>query len=243
MEIFSLNSTRRSPEEDDDGLDLNVDPGFIVTKITPGVKNQQRVNVFLNQKFSFSLSIEQLVDLKLKVGQKISDSELEYYRELSNFGKIYQRTLEWLLIRPRSIQETKEYLKRKQLQSERMGEGSLALMISDRMITEIIEKLIEKRLLDDYKFAEFYIANRMVKKGVSQLRLEQELRKKGVDPEVIKLTIINSERSDEAEIDKMIAKKGGKYSHEKLIAYLVRQGFDYQLAKSRVREKDSQNSE
>ena len=43
-----------------------------------------------------------------------------------------------------------------------------------------------------------------------------------------------SSRDETAEIEKIIAKKRPKYTDEKLIQYLVRQGFDYQLASSLV---------
>ena len=42
------------------------------------------------------------------------------------------------------------------------------------------------------------------------------------------------ERDDTEEILKMIAKKRGKYDDGKLIQYLCRQGFDYQLVRNLV---------
>ena len=40
------------------------------------------------------------------------------------------------------------------------------------------------------------------------------------------------------EIKKIIAKKRAKYDDEKLISYLCRQGFSFELAQSLVRETD-----
>ena len=76
--------------------------------------------------------------------------------------------------------------------------------------------------------------NRFVKKGVSRKRLEMELMKKGVAREVIEEAL--SGRDDEEEIYKMVVKKRAKYDDEKLVAYLVRQGFSYDLAKRVVEE-------
>ena len=43
---------------------------------------------------------------------------------------------------------------------------------------------------------------------------------------------------EQEEIKKIIAKKRGKYNDEKLISYLCRQGFSFELARSLVLEKD-----
>ena len=87
--------------------------------------------------------------------------------------------------------------------------------------------------MDDQRFAEYYVENRFVKKGVSRKRLAMELTKKGVAREIIDEVLDG--RNDEAEILKMIAKKRAKYDDEKLIAYLCRQGFAYDLAKRCVK--------
>ena len=58
--------------------------------------------------------------------------------------------------------------------------------------------------------------------------------KKGVSKEIIDEVL--SGRNDEEEARKMIAKKRGKYDDEKLIAYLCRQGFSYDLVKRLVEE-------
>jgi SOS response regulatory protein OraA/RecX len=54
--------------------------------------------------------------------------------------------------------------------------------------------------------------------------------------EIIERVLDNSERNDEEEIKKIIAKKRARYDDEKLIAYLCRQGFQYDAVKSLVEE-------
>ena len=68
-----------------------------------------------------------------------------------------------------------------------------------------------------------------MKKGVSRKKLEMELIKKGISREI--LDEVLDGRDDEDEVKKMIAKKRNKYDDEKLIAYLCRQGFSYDLVK------------
>ena len=65
-----------------------------------------------------------------------------------------------------------------------------------------------------------------------------ELAQKGVSKDIISEVL--GRRNDEEEILKIITKKRAKYDDEKLIQYLCRQGFSYQLAQNLVRtyEKD-----
>ena len=232
--------------------------GGVVLKITDikqGVKNPNRANIFINDKYAFSLDISQVVDFKLKVGLEISEEKLAEYKKASEFGKLYQRTLEWALVRPRSVKETKDYLYRKLktsssdsfLRARRYGAQSLESLPvgrerSSEDISEfsqiILNRLIEKGYINDTKFARYYVENRFVKKGISQKRLKTELMKKGISKEIIDEVL--DARDDEEEILKIIAKKRAKYDDDRLIQYLCRQGFSYQLAQSLVlnHEKD-----
>ena len=200
--------------------------GMVITDIRQGVKNPNRANIFINGKYSFSLDITQVVDLKVKIGKSVSEEELAELKKASEFGKLYQRTLEWVLMRPRSVKETRDYLRRK-IYDKKLDAG-----FSDT----IVERLIEKKYLNDEKFAEYYVENRFVKKGVSQKRLKMELFKKGVAAEIVEEVLAHSERDEAEEAKKMIAKKRGRYDDEKLIAYLCRQGFSYQLARSLIQD-------
>ena len=222
-----------------------------VTSLKQGAKNPNRVNVFVNGKFSFSLDVAQAVDYKVKVGELLSIERLSELKNASGYGKLYQRTLEWALIRPRSKKEVTDYLYRKlkttalnsSLRAHHYGAQSpQALSVgcekSSEDITElscrIIETLTCRGYIDDRKFAEWYVENRFAKKGASRKRLRMELMKKGVAREII--DEVPNGRVDEDEIQKIIQRKRAKYDDEKLIAYLCRQGFSYDLVQQAVSE-------
>lgn len=201
-----------------------------ITDLKQGVRNPDRVNVYVNGKFAFSLDVSQVVDLSVKVGRVISEEELAEFKKASEFGKLYQRVLLWVLTRPRSEKEVRDYLYKKIFEKK----------LDKKYIDNIIQKLKDKKYLDDWWFAEYYVENRFVKKGASLKRLKMELMKKGVSKEIIEEVLESSERNDEEEIRKIIAKKRAKYDDEKLTAYLLRQGFQYDLVRELVRtsEKD-----
>ena len=225
---------------------------LVITNLKQGVKNPNRVNVFVNSKYALSLDVVQVVDLGVKVGLEISEDELVELKNASEYGKLYQRTLEWVLVRPRSVRETRDYLSKKLktsssdslLRARRYGAQSLVPLPVGRVQSSedilelsenIIQKLLDKKYLDDYKFAEWYVENRFVKKGISKKRLKMELMKKGVAREIVDEVI--DDRDDEEEIRKVIAKKRAKYDDEKLMGYLVRQGFSYDLVKQVLSEE------
>lgn len=234
-----------------------------ITNMKQGVKNANRVNIFVNGKYSFSLDVSQVVDLKIKVGKEITEAELSEYKRQSEYGKLYQKTLEWAMLRPRSVKETREYLYRKLRMSSSgrsshpSSRGSSLSPRSDcglpsedtskfssesasrssekdsKLLFEIVSRLVEKGYVDDSAFAKWYVDNRFVKKGVSMKRLKMELIKKGISREIVDEAL--GARDDEEEIMKIIAKKRAKYDDEKLIQYLCRQGFPFELANEKVR--------
>lgn len=232
-----------------------------ITDIRAAVRSENRVNVFVEGKYELSLDVQQVVDLKVKVGREISPEELEELRKASEFGKLYQRALEWVLIRPRSRREAEDYFRRR-IQKRRtenlaraknraylaelrragrkLGEKKLPTAelpeIDQGLVELVLARLSERGYLDDERFARYYVENRFVKKGVSRKRLELELRKKGVVSETIDTVLAESGRDEREEIKKIVAKKIKKYGPKKMLAYLVRQGFDYELSRELVAE-------
>ena len=237
MEIYKLSSTvgpaspRSAPAESQpDTIALTI------TDIKQAVHNENRVNVYVNGKYSFSLDIAQAVDMGVKIGRVITSEELADFKRASEFGKLYQRTLEWALMRPHSEKETRDYLYKKVYEKG----------LDKQYIDSIIARLKSKHYLDDAKFAAYYVENRFVKKGISTKRLKMELSKKGIAKDIIDEVFSQSSRGEEAEIKKIIMRKRAKYDDEKLIQYLCRQGFDYSTSRELVAqssETDSQNSE
>ncbi len=234
-----------------------------ITDLKQGVKNENRVNVYVNGDYAFSLDIAQVVELSVKVGRILTENELEELKKASEFGKAYQRALEWALMRPRSMRELRDYLRRRGMQMEMKekkkewemereirdlaakGEEANAQRLKKKLAQArkrvqydfddlIIERLCARGYVDDWKFAKYYVENRLTKKGVSQKRLRMELQKKGVPAEIIEEVL--GGRDDETEIRKMILRKRAKYDDTKLTAYLCRQGFPYDLVQRLVEE-------
>ena len=89
-----------------------------ITSLRGAVRDPHRINVFLDGKFSFSLTLTELADSKLHQGQVLTDPEVERLRNLSGLGKLYQQTLEYCFSRPHSKKEIIDYLERKRLRRD-----------------------------------------------------------------------------------------------------------------------------
>ena len=90
----------------------------IITGLQGAVSNANRVNVFVDGKFSFSLTISELAESKLARGQDLTKEEIKKYRTLSCTGKLYQQALEYCFSRPHSKKEIIDFLKRKKMRRE-----------------------------------------------------------------------------------------------------------------------------
>ncbi len=205
-----------------------------ITSISVQARDKNRVNVSVDGKYRFSLDITQLVELGVKTGNEYTEEELTQLEEESQFGKLYTRALEYSLMRPRSLHEMGQYLYRK-TRDVPTKMGTIRKGASKALTDRVFERLVQKGYVDDEKFTRFWVENRQMRKGISKRKLQAELRAKGVENSIVERFIQESERTDDSEIIKIITKKASRYPDEqKLIAYLARQGFNYDDIKEAI---------
>lgn len=220
----------------DDDASGKAAPTRRVTNIKEAVRDQNRVNIYVDDKFFCSLDISQVVDFGVKIGRELSGAELEELRRASNFGKFYTRALEYVLIRPHSSKEIRDYLKRKTLNKKvrtknpKTGEYQTKVRegYDSNLIPLVLERLDRHGYLDDERFARIWVENRHTKKGISNKKLQRELAEKGISKEIIESVLRNGARDEREELRKVIARKINRYpDQQKLMQYLLRQGFNY----------------
>lgn len=203
-----------------------------ITALTAQQKDPNRINVMVDGKYRFSLDISQVVSLGIKIGKEFTDSELAEIEYESQFGKLYARALEYCLMRPHSAREVKDYLWRKtratKYKSRKTGEIKEREGVAPELVDRVYEKLLDKGYVNDDNFARYWVENRNVTKGASKRKLDAELRAKGVASDIISKHLIATMRSDDDELQKIIAKKRRRYADDqKFMQYLARQGFGY----------------
>lgn len=202
-----------------------------ITSISAQIKNPNRVSISVDGKYRFSLDISQVVDLGVKVGKEYTEAELTELEDESQFGKLYARALEYSLMRPHSMREVRDYLYRKTRATKyksRTGEIKEREGVSEEITERIFNRLVERGYVSDEKFTRWWVENRNQRKGTSLRKLQAELRAKGVDSKIIEAELQESSRTDQDELQKIIAKKRSRYDDpQKFMQYLARQGFSY----------------
>ena len=208
-----------------------------ITAITPQVRDKDKINLLLEGKFFCSLYISQIYELNIKLNVDYSDDFLAEIKKASEFGKIYNKALNYCLMRPHSEKELKDYLYKKSL-SKKDKNGNILPGISSELGEFVIKRLKEKGYIDDKKFAKFWIDSKLNHAGISRKKISYDLMRKGVSQTVID-EMLALMLDEDSEFDKIIAKKKSKYTDsKKLIAYLISKGFKYSDIKSKLTLSD-----
>ncbi|HVV25692.1 MAG TPA: RecX family transcriptional regulator [Candidatus Saccharimonadales bacterium] len=188
-----------------------------ITAIKQQVKRHDRYSVFVDGKYAFSLGESALLESKLTSGMEISAGQLRELKKLSEDDKIYNQTLRYIALRPRSEWEIRFYLEKKKKASPALAES-------------ILNKLSIIGMIDDEKLAKAFVSDRRLLRPASRRKLQNELRKKHISEELIEKAIGREAEDEQAALRAVIekARRQIKYQdNQKLMQYLARQGFNY----------------
>ena len=197
----------------------------IVTSIKPQ-KNKKRVNIYLDGKFAFGLDLENYLKKGIKVEDELSDEDIEKIVKDTEFTKTSDKILRYLTLRPRSEREVQNWFYKHKVHESIQG--------------VLLEKARKLDLLDDGKFAKWWVEQRLSFKPRGKRQLRSELFQKGISKEIIEDTLYQLEGEiDEVKIaEDLIVKnryKWEKYdkqkTREKASNFLARKGFSWEIIK------------
>jgi regulatory protein len=198
-----------------------------VSAIKQQVRRQDRYSIYVDNKYLFSFSENELINSGLRVGQELSEQELLALKDQAVLDKAYDRVLNLISHRPRSEGELRDYLKRKDYDED--------------VIVQTIERLNERGYVNDLDFARRWVESRRLLKSTSKRRLVQELRQKRISDDVI-AQVLEADETDERQVLRELIerkRRQTKYQDDlKLMQYLSRQGFSYDDIKAALSEND-----
>jgi regulatory protein len=146
--------------------------------------------------------------------------------------RAFQRAVNLLAAKPRSVRELRERLLEKNWTDEETVEA-------------VIAKLEEYGYLNDEQFAYSYALSQLRQKPVGKGRIKRALALKKVESETVEAALeqVFNETSEEELIDRAIEKRVRLRGHpanrdetKKLFDHLLRRGFSYELVMRKVRE-------
>ena len=199
----------------------------IITSIKPQ-KKKDRVNIYLDDKFGFGIDLENFVKLGLKVEQELTDEEIAEIVKKAEFQKTLDKLLRFATLRPRSEKEIHLWLRRKK--------------VHESLHSKLFNRLNRLELINDEKFAKWWVEQRQAFRPKSKRILEGELRMKGINKEIIS-KVLGEEKIDEEKIAReLLEKKMYKWknleSHlarQKMSQYLAQKGFSWEIIEKTVK--------
>jgi len=202
-----------------------------ITALKQQIKNPDRVSIYLDGKYSFSLTLNQVVAEKIKTGLELDDDRLSLLKQKSTDEKLRLKAMNWTLQRPHSVRELRDYLKRVVYAQSKKTQNR-PTDDSKNASEEIVNEFSKRGWVDAEVFAKWWV-ERSSRANRSTSHLKSELMLKGVNREIINEVL--SEREDDGLLSELVAKLKLKVKYQdeqKLMRYLVGKGFSY----SSVRE-------
>ncbi len=194
-----------------------------ITKITRQQRKEDRLNIFLDGGYAFSLHVS--IAAPLQVGQTLSEEECQRLVARDAAQQAYEQALHYLKYRPRSAAEVASYLRDKK--------------VTDEAIQDVLARLRERRWVDDAAFAAFWVENRELFRPRSRHALRAELRQKGISDQVIEASLEDvDELASAYEAAKGRAARLARLDYQtfrrRLGGFLQRRGFGYEEIKETV---------
>jgi len=197
-----------------------------VTSIKPQ-RNQKRVNVYLDDKFGFGIDIENFVKLGLKVEQELKEEEIEKIVKKAEFQKTLDKLLRFATLRPRSEKEIKDWFKKRK--------------VHESLYKELLNRLSKLELIDDKKFAKWWVDQRNTFKPRGKRVLEMELRLKGIKKEIAQEILGDLKVNEEKVAKDLLQKKVYRWKSLpvlerklKMSQFLARKGFGWDVIEKSV---------
>jgi len=200
-----------------------------ITTLEPQANNPERINLYVDGRFLLGVSAAIVLQMGLQLGQELLPDQLELLRREEAEQRAVDRALNYLSFRPRSREEVRRYLRRKETPPE--------------IIDAALARLDRLDFVNDHSFAEFWIGTREQFSPRGARALKNELRMKGVDREVV------NELVDDEQDGERALRAGRKKAmllvnipdmdyatfRNRLGSFLQRRGFGYEITTRTVR--------
>lgn len=193
-----------------------------ITRLQIQKKNKERVNVFLNEEYAFSLALS--LAMGLKKGQMLSTADVKTLQADDEVKRAYAAAVNLLGYRARSIAEVAQRLKQRKF--------------GKRAINATTERLEREGYLNDNSFGQAWIESRQRSSPRSARALRYELQRKGVDREVIEELFAEVELDEENAAWHALQPKLERWRaldnfqfRQKAGSFLARRGFGHDIVR------------
>jgi len=196
-----------------------------ITALKPHIRNPGLVRIFVDKEHTFTVKLIDSADLH--TGMALTDDRMALLQRKHELEEAYLRSVRYLAYRPRSRKEVELHLNKKKYSPE--------------TVAMTIRRLFESQLIDDGSFADWWIAHRCRLKPRSAYALRFELLQKGIDEDIISTALATIDDGEMAiallqSNRKQWRRLDGHKKRQKILSFLNRRGFGYDIAKSAYEE-------
>lgn len=142
---------------------------MIINKIEIQKNNKNRVNIFVDGKFSCGLSLETLMKNHIKEKMEISMNMLNYIKNESEFSVAMAKAGNYLSKMQKTEKELRDYLLKKGFEMQ--------------ICVKVVEKMKEYGYVDDSLYAKNFV--KFKSKLCGRKKIAFELRQKGISENVV----------------------------------------------------------
>lgn len=199
-----------------------------ITAITPQKNNSEKVNVFIDGKYSFSLSAKTWFNKqnKLEIGNEINEEIIEELKNEDSPTIAFMTALNYISYSMRTEKELRDKLYQKGF--------------SEENINFAIVKAKEYKYIDDRHYAELYIKDKTECSHWGEQKIKTNLYKKGIEEKDFEglfeelynedLKIENAYNQGIKKL-KTLSKYDERKQKQKIFSCLVSKGFKYDTIK------------
>ncbi len=194
-----------------------------------------RVNVFIDDRFSFALDGELAMRHGLRPRLEIDARKLDELLREDGDARAYARALHYLSYRLRSESEVRERLKRDEW--------------PESVIERVVERLRASGLTNDAGFAQAYVADRSRSRPRGARALQYELKNKGLDRETIAAAMPDAQSEIELAMTaaqsrmRQVQNLDERERREKLLGFLQRRGFNFSTSRAALQRLQEEQEE
>lgn len=193
-----------------------------ITRMEYGKRNNKRVNVYINDEFAFSCNEEIIYKYKI---EKDKEVDLEYLEEVINEDNYLKAKISAMKSIERAYKTEKD-IRDKLLKGE----------YNNETIERVIEFLKGYGFVDDEKYCNMYINDKIKKFGRSKIKYD--LTKKGINEKLIEDKLEKIDINIEIDGAKKVAQKkfkginnkyGKRVVYSKVGSYLATKGYSFDI--------------
>ncbi len=195
----------------------------VISKITRQKNNDQRYNIYINEKYTFAVDESTLIKFGLTKGKILEQFDIDEITYEDEIAKAFNRGLNFL-----SYQMRSEYEVKKKLLDAGFGEA---------VVLEAVRKLEKLGLLNDETYSKALLETKKKTAKKGPMAIKQDLIKKGISKETqekvlntftydeqLKLALSLAEKTAKAN-----AKKTPMQVKQKIQEFLSRKGYSFDI--------------